>query len=96
MRISAFIGASALVVAISTAGFAATTPAKPVVKPAERCAALQSQFDAALPAHQTAKRLAAAQKLRADGGKLCDGKHYAAGERKILAALRDLGVKAKI
>ena len=95
MRISAFIGAAALVVTLSSAGLAATT-AKPVVKPAERCAALQSQFDAALPDHQSSKHLAAAQKLRADGGKLCDGKHYAAGERKILAALRDLGVKAKI
>jgi len=98
MRITTIIGASALVLALSSAGFAATAP-KPVkipVKPAERCASLGSQFDAAADAHKGDKKFSAAQKLRVDGGKLCDGKHYASGERKIVAALKDIGVKAKI
>jgi hypothetical protein len=97
MRIATVVGASALLLALSTAGFAATAkPVKVSVKPAERCASLGSQFDAAADAHKTDKKFDAAQKLRTDGGKLCDGKHYAAGERKIVAALKDIGVKAKI
>ena len=97
MKTPAIVAASALALAIASVGFAnAATTTKVTVKPAERCTALETQFDAAAPAHKTAKNFAAAEKLRADGGKLCTAKHYSAGERKIVAALKDLGVKAKI
>jgi hypothetical protein len=97
MKFASIIGASALVLAFSAAGFAdAAKPVKVTIKPAERCASLGAQFDAAADAHKDDKKFAAAEKLRADGGKLCDGKHYAAGERKIVDALKDIGVKAKI
>ncbi|MEO8668283.1 MAG: hypothetical protein ABI399_07190 [Bauldia sp.] len=98
MKLTVLVGASALVLALSTAGFAATSakPMKVVLKPAERCASLQTQFDTAWPMHKTGKLASSAEKLRADGGKLCTAKHYAAGERKIVAALKDIGVKASI
>jgi hypothetical protein len=98
VKLASTLGVSALVIALSTSAFAATTPkpAKVTIAPAARCASLGAQFDAALPAHKDAKGVKAAEKLRADGGKLCTAKHYSSGERKIVDALKLIGVKAKI
>jgi hypothetical protein len=98
MKLSVLAGASAIVLALSTAGFAAgpTAPMKMTLKPAARCASLETQFDTAWPAHKAGKHAASAEKLRAEGGKLCGARHYAAGERKIVSALKIIGVKASI
>jgi hypothetical protein len=109
MNIRSLIGASAVVIALSTAAFAATTPAPapvptPVVKPmakpvkltgAQICASLEQQFSDAAAKDKDNKKLPAAQKLADEGTKLCTTKKYASGERKLTAALKDLGVKAK-
>jgi hypothetical protein len=97
MKIARIIGASALVLAFSTAGFAETgKPIKVTIKPAERCASLGAQFDEAAETHKSDRKFPAAQKLRDDGGRLCENKHYSAGGRKIVDALKEIGVKAKI
>ena len=105
MQIRSLIGA-ALIVAMSSVAFAASTPAtkpatpavatKPVVKPADRCASLEQQFTDAAAKHKDAKNLADAQKLADAGTKLCTDKKYSSGERKLIAALKDLGEKAKL
>src|SRR6266536_1652019 len=70
----------------------AAAPAKKVTTPAQRCSDLEGQFDIALPKHDDAKSLPAAQKLRADGQRLCDGGQHAAGALRLAKALIDLGV----
>jgi hypothetical protein len=94
MTCRSLVGAAALVVALSSAAFAATAPK---VSAADRCAALEKQFtDAAAKADPKTPKLADAQKLAADGTKLCTDKKYASGERKLIAALADLGIKVKM
>ena len=75
---------------------AAATPAKKVTTPAQRCKDLEGQFDTALPKHNGAKTLTAAQKLRADGERLCDAGQHAAGALRLAKALIDLGVKPDV
>src|SRR5437762_13996990 len=61
----------------------AAAPAKKVTTPAQRCSDLEGQFDVALPKHDDAKSLPAAQKLRADGQHLCDAGQHAAGALRL-------------
>src|SRR5438067_1104297 len=75
------------------AAAAPTKPAKKVTTPAQRCTELEGQFDGALQKHNDAKSLPAAQKLRTDGQRLCDGGQHAAGALRLAKALIDLGVK---
>jgi hypothetical protein len=97
MQFAKLAGASAFILVLSTASFAdSVKPAPVVVKAAERCASLAAQFDEAAEAHKNDKKFPAAQKLRDEGGRLCEGKHYAAGGRRIVEALKQIGVKAKI
>ena len=71
-------------------------PAKKVTTPAQRCKDLEGQFDTALSKHNPAKALTAAQKLRADGERLCDAGQHAAGALRLAKALIDLGVKPDV
>lgn len=61
-----------------------------MIKPAERCQALQIQFDAAMKGKLGP---ASARSLRDQGVKLCSEKRYALGSRKIGAALVAIGLK---
>jgi hypothetical protein len=73
---------------------AAAAPVKKVTTPAQRCTDLEGQFDGALPKHNNAsKTVTTAQKLRADGQRLCDAGQHAAGALRLAKALVDLGVK---
>jgi hypothetical protein len=74
----------------------ATQPAKKVTTPAQRCKDLEEQFDIALPKHADAKNLNAAQKLRAEGQRLCEEGQHAAGALRLAKALVDLGVKPDV
>jgi len=79
----------------------AKTPAQPApakhmaMSPKDECTAYQAQFDAALPTHEKAAKLADAKKLRAEGGTLCTSGKEPNGAAKLAKALRDLGVKPK-
>jgi hypothetical protein len=75
---------------------ATAAPAKKVTTPAQRCSDLESQFDVALPKHSDSKSLTSAQKLRADGQRLCDAGQHAAGALRLVKALADLGVKPEV
>jgi hypothetical protein len=89
---------------LSGAAFAdSTSPATtaPVNKPkqtntqkmADRCAALETQFDQAITTHGNAAKAAAAKQLRTKGGNLCSSKKQATGIKNLQQARKDLGVK---
>ena len=61
---------------------------------AQQAVAQQQAAAPAAPAGGT-DVVAELQKLADEGTKLCTTKKYASGERKLTAALKDLGVKAK-
>ena len=65
------------------------------VNAAARCTSLQSQFDAAIKRHETAKMAAEAKTMREDGGKLCTGGNVDQGIAKLEMALKNIGVKPK-
>src|SRR5262249_58898138 len=85
------LGASAKAPAQKPA--AAVAPEKKVTTPTQRCKALEVQFDQALPKHSDGKSQPTAQKLRADGQRLCDAGQHAAGALRLAKALIDLGVR---
>ncbi len=66
-----------------------------VTTPAQRCAALEKQFDAALLKGVPARNLVNAKRLRAEGGHLCEIGRHAAGALRLSRALADLGLKPK-
>ena len=72
------------------------TPVAPKLTAAERCASLEDQFAAALPLHLTAKKVTSARKLAEDGTTDCTKKRYSLGARRLVDALADLGVTAKL
>jgi hypothetical protein len=63
--------------------------------PAEKCASLEKQFDAAVVSHEKAARITEAQSMRSEGGNLCASGKYDAGIAKLDQALKDLGVNVK-
>jgi hypothetical protein len=72
------------------------TPTPPKLTAAERCASLEDQFEQALPQHLEAKKLASAKKLAEEGSERCAKKEYSLGSRRLVDALADLGVTAKL
>jgi len=96
-------------VLLSAAAFADSTPAtttapsvgttstsKPTQaqqKLADRCAALETQFDQAITSHGTAPKAAAAKQLRTKGETLCKSSHQSSGIKNLQQALKDLGLK---
>ena len=63
---------------------------------AERCASLQKQFGEAAKAGPRQAKVAEARKLADLGKALCASKRYSMGERRLLAALAELGVQARL
>jgi hypothetical protein len=59
---------------------------------AQRCTALEGQFDRAIVQHGSAAKAGDAKMLRTDGGKLCTQGRYADGITKLQTALVDIGV----
>ena len=101
MRTSIVTGLAAIL--LSTAALAdsttTTTPAttkqktESTQKLADRCAALETQFDQAITTHGTAAKAAAAKQLRTKGGSLCSANKQASGIKNLQQALKDLGLK---
>jgi hypothetical protein len=60
---------------------------------ADKCTALEKQFDQAIVKHGTAAKASDAKTLRTEGGKLCVAGKTAAGMKRIEQALNDIGVK---
>lgn len=96
----------ALLVVLSLAAIgaaAAPTPPKvtakveaPVTKittPAQRCAALEKQFDDAVKKDPDGRNFSSAKKLRAEGGHLCETGRHAAGALRLSHALAEIGLE---
>jgi hypothetical protein len=103
MIIRTSIAAGLAAVLLSTAALAdsATTTA-PATKTktteqsqklADRCSALEAQFDQAITTHGNATKAAAAKSLRTKAGNLCNSNKQASGIKNLQQALKDLGVK---
>lgn len=101
MIIRTGIVAGIAAILLSGAAFAdsaTTAPAKPkptqsMQKLADRCSALEAQFDQAITTHGNAAKAAAAKQLRTKGGNLCNANKQASGIKNLQQALKDLGVK---
>jgi hypothetical protein len=101
IRTSIVTGLAAIL--LSTAALADSTPTttpttktKPTEssqKLADRCAALETQFDQAITTHGNATKAAAAKQLRTKAGTLCNTNKQASGIKNLQQALKDLGVK---
>jgi hypothetical protein len=65
------------------------------MSPAERCTALEHQFDAAIKAHSKSTYAKSAKAMRSDGGSLCAGGKQAEGTQKLEQALKTLGETPK-
>jgi hypothetical protein len=61
--------------------------------PAQRCTALEKQFDQQIGKHTTSSKVATAKSLRNDGGRLCLSGKPTDGVKKLEQALNDIGVK---
>ena len=70
-----------------------TKPTEQSQKLADRCSALEAQFDQAITTHGNATKAAAAKSLRTKGGNLCNANKQASGIKNLQQALKDLGVK---
>jgi hypothetical protein len=67
----------------------------PMKTAAERCQALESQFDTAIKTHRSSGLATEANNLRSEGAQLCaDGRHVE-GIGELESALWDLGVTPK-
>lgn len=64
--------------------------------PAQKCTALEKQFDKVAGKHQGAPKIGDARTLRADGGKLCAEAKYTDGISKLEMAFSDIGVKPSV
>jgi hypothetical protein len=73
----------------------AEAPASRVTTPAQRCAALEKQFDDGAKGEADGRNLAAAKKLRTEGGHLCEVGRHAAGALRLSRALAEIGLKAR-
>lgn len=69
--------------------------AKATMTAAERCTALEKQFDAEIKKHEQGTKANDAKTMRADGGKLCDDGQHSGGITKLRLALKNIGVKPK-
>lgn len=84
------IAATALVLGAPIVGSQIASAAS---SPAQRCTALEQQFDKAAPDHKMVKNYSEATKLRADGGTACTQHKETDGIKKLEDALGILGVK---
>jgi hypothetical protein len=87
---------STAALADSTTTTTPTTKTKPTEqsqKLADRCSALEAQFDQAITTHGNVTKAAAAKSLRTKGGTLCSSNKQASGIKNLQQALKDLGVK---
>jgi hypothetical protein len=100
IRTSIATGLAAIL--LSTAALADSTTATPTAKTkpteqsqklADRCSALEAQFDLAITTHGNAAKAAAAKSLRTKGGSLCNANKQASGIKNLQQALKDLGLK---
>lgn len=100
IRTSIATGLAAIL--LSTAALADSTPTTPSTKTkpteqsqklADRCAALEMQFDQAITTHGNATKAATAKSLRTKGGSLCSANKQASGIKNLQQALKDLGLK---
>jgi hypothetical protein len=73
----------------------AETPAAKITTPAQRCAALEKQFDDAVKNGTDGHGLAAAKKMRAEGGHLCEAGKHATGALWLSRALAGIGLAPK-
>ena len=62
---------------------------------AEKCTALQKQFDQAIKTHDKAPKANEAKTMRTEGGNLCASGKQADGAAKLEQAIKALGVKPK-
>jgi hypothetical protein len=70
-------------------------PMPKVITPAQRCSALEKQFDEALKGTFDDRNLSAAKKLRSEGGHLCESGRHAAGALRLARALQEIGLEAE-
>jgi len=100
IRTSIVTGLAAILLSGAALADSATTNPATTKKPtensqrmADRCAALETQFDQAITSHGNATKAAAAKQLRTKGGDLCKANNPANGIKNLEQALKDLGVK---
>ena len=79
--------------ATTTATTSKTKTTEQSQKLADRCSALETQFDQAITPHGTATKATAAKSLRTKGGNLCNSNKQTTGIKNLQQALKDLGVK---
>ncbi len=60
---------------------------------AEKCTALENQFDSAIKTHDAVAKAAEAKQLRTDGGSLCATGKAPDGVKKLETAIKALGLK---
>jgi O-acetylhomoserine/O-acetylserine sulfhydrylase-like pyridoxal-dependent enzyme len=100
IRTSIVTGLTAILLSTAALADSTTTPATAKPKPtentqklADRCSALETQFDQAITTHGNAAKAAAAKSLRSKGGSLCSSNKQASGIKNLQQALKDLGLK---
>jgi len=67
-----------------------------MMTPAQKCSALEKQFDAAIKKHGKADKAAEARTMRTQGGELCANGKRGDGVARLESALKGIGVKPKI
>jgi hypothetical protein len=101
-RITIVTGLAAVLLSTAALADSTTTPSSATAKQkptettqklADRCSALETQFDQAITSHGNAAKAAAAKSLRTKGGTLCNSNNQARGIKNLQQALKDLGVK---
>jgi O-acetylhomoserine/O-acetylserine sulfhydrylase-like pyridoxal-dependent enzyme len=100
IRTSIATGLAAILLSTAALADSTTTTTTPKQKPteqsqklADRCTALETQFDQAITTHGNAAKVAAAKTLRTKGATLCNSNKQASGIKNLQQALKDLGVK---
>jgi len=102
IRTSIVTGVAAILLSTAALADSTTTTTTPTTKSktteqsqklADRCSALEAQFDQAITTHGNAAKAAAAKSLRTKGGNLCKSNKQASGIKNLQQALKDLGVK---
>jgi len=102
IRTSIATGLAAILLSTAALADSATTTTTPTTKSktteqsqklADRCSALEAQFDTAITTHGNAAKAGAAKTLRTKGGTLCNANNQKMGIRNLTQALKDLGVK---
>ena len=66
---------------------------KPLAHSQERCAMLETQFDAAVKQQAASNSVTTAKELRSEGQKLCGGGDVASGVTKLEMALKQINVE---